>query len=171
MDGIVTRVLWRPVPGVDVAFLIAWRLDRESRTPSVAIGQNREVPSSLPPTGGADWAGASGLSLSGSLSRPAAQTCLPRDSRRTVVVSAGRLEAVTESFGWVTGSAPISWKNLVRTSAQSASSSHSGIGTTIRGSSWATSAAAFVGLSAPPRGTHTMRSEEHTSELQSLAYL
>src|SRR5688500_4441597 len=64
MSGIVTRARWRPDPEVDVAFLIAWRLDRESRPRSVAIGQNREVPSSLPPTGGADWAGASGLSLS-----------------------------------------------------------------------------------------------------------
>src|SRR5688572_1542051 len=64
MGGIVTRARWWPDPGVDVAFLIAWRLDRESRARSVAIGQNREVPSSLPPTGGADWAGASGLSLS-----------------------------------------------------------------------------------------------------------
>src|SRR5688572_10211033 len=64
MGGIVTRARWRPDPEVDVAFLIAWRLDRESRPRSVAIGQNREVPSSLPPTGGADWAGASGLSLS-----------------------------------------------------------------------------------------------------------
>src|SRR3990170_8257748 len=70
MGGIVTRARWRPDPGVDVAFLIAWRLDRESRARSVEIGQNREVPSSLPPTGGADWAGASGLSLS--RGRPAA---------------------------------------------------------------------------------------------------
>src|SRR5215207_9429876 len=67
MAGIVTRPRWRRDPGVDVAFLIAWRLDRESRARSVAIGQNREVPSSLPPTGGADWAGASGLSLSRAL--------------------------------------------------------------------------------------------------------
>ena len=77
---------------------------------------------------------------------PGDQACLPRDSRRTVVVSTGRLVAVTDSLGWVTGSAPISWKNLARASAQSASSSQSGIGTTMRGSSWATSAAARVGL-------------------------
>ena len=63
------------------------------------------------------------------------------------VVSAGRLEIDTDSFGCVVGSAPISWKNLASASAQSASSSHSGIGTTILGSSWATSAAALVGLS------------------------
>ena len=42
---------------------------------------------------------------------------------------------MTDSFGWVIGSAPISWKNLASASAQSASSSHSGIGTTIFGSS------------------------------------
>ena len=61
--------------------------------------------------------------------------------------------AVTDSFGWVAGSAPISWKNFLSASAQSASSSQIGIGTTILGSSWATSAAARVGVSAPPSGT------------------
>src|SRR5215207_5001845 len=67
MVGIVTRARWRSDPGVDVAFLIASRLDRESRARSVTIGQNREVPSSLPPTGGAARAGDSGLSLSRAL--------------------------------------------------------------------------------------------------------
>ena len=38
------------------------------------------------------------------------------------MVSAGRLDAVTDSFGCVTGSAPISWKNFARASAQSPSS-------------------------------------------------
>ena len=41
----------------------------------------------------------------------------------TVIVSTGRLVAVTESLGWVTGSAPISWKKRLSASAQAASSS------------------------------------------------
>ena len=37
---------------------------------------------------------------------------MPRDSNRTVIVSAGRLEAVTDSFGWVTGE-PLSVNDFV----------------------------------------------------------
>ena len=62
-----------------------------------------------------------------------------------MVVSSGRLVAVTDSFGWVTASAPISWKKCLSASAHSASSSQIGIGTTMRGSSWAMSAAALAG--------------------------
>ncbi len=87
------------------------------------------------------------------------QTCLPRDSSRTVVVSVGRLVAVTDSLGWVTASAPISWKKRLSASAQSASSSQMGIGTTIFGSSWAISAAASAGESDPPSGTQAMSTE------------
>ena len=72
------------------------------------------------------------------------------------MVSIGRLDAVTGSFGCSAGSAPISWKKRLSASAQSASSSQIGIGTTIRGSSWATTAAAWLGVSDPPSGTHTM---------------
>ena len=55
---------------------------------------------------------------------------------------------MTDSFGWTVGSAPISWKNFFSASAHSGSlaSSHSGIGTTMLGSSWATRAAARVGV-------------------------
>ena len=86
------------------------------------------------------------------------------------MVSAGRLDIVTDSFGWVTCSAPISWKNFETASAQSASSSQSGIGTTIRGSSCAMSSAAFVGLSAPPRGTHAMSTEPMSPTFSSGKY-
>src|SRR6185295_6386112 len=81
---------------------------------------------------------------------------LPRLSRRTVVVSAGRPEVVTESFGWTAGSPPISWKNLASASRTSTDSSSSGIATTILGSSWAINSAVFCGLRVPPIGTHAM---------------
>ena len=45
-------------PAVDVAFLIAWWLGSEHRMPSSNSDRTLKVPSSLPPTGGADWAGA-----------------------------------------------------------------------------------------------------------------
>ena len=41
---------------------------------------------------------------------------LPRDSSRTVVVSGGSSEIVTDSFGWSAGSPPISWKNFASAS-------------------------------------------------------
>ncbi len=63
---------------------------------------------------------------------------------------------MTVSLGWTAGWAPISWRNFCIASSQSASSSQTGMGTTILGSSWATSAAAVVAESAPPMGTHTM---------------
>ena len=63
---------------------------------------------------------------------------------------------VIDSFCWTVGSAPISCRNLFSASSQSASSSQTGIGTTIFGSSWATRAAAVVAESAPPMGTQTM---------------
>src|SRR2546428_9502339 len=47
--------------GGDIAFLTGSRLDVEPARRSVSIGRTHKVPSSLPPTGGADWAGASGL--------------------------------------------------------------------------------------------------------------
>ena len=120
------------------ADLVIWRVPDERRR--------------SPTTRARTWCGPSSSAAASSWTDPErdrrgrGQACLPRDSRRTVTVSAGRLDAVTDSFGWVTGSAPISWKNLASTSAQSASSSHNGIGTTIFGSSWAISAAALVGL-------------------------
>ena len=43
---------------------------------------------------------------------------MPRDSRSTVVVSAGRLEGMIESFGWIIGSAPISWRNSFTASSK-----------------------------------------------------
>ena len=61
------------------------------------------------------------------------------------MVSAGRLDVVTASFGWIVGSAPISWRNLLeRLVAVGARPRTTVIGTTIFGSSWATSAAARV---------------------------
>ncbi len=48
--------------------------------------------------------------------RAGTRRLLPRDSRRTAVVSAGRLEIVTDSCGWGVGSPPISWKNFARAS-------------------------------------------------------
>ena len=77
-----------------------------------------------------------------------------------MVVSSGRPLGVIESRGW--GSlavVPISWRNRARSGSQSASSSQTGIGTTIFGSSWATSSAAFVGDSCPPIGTQTTSTE------------
>ena len=75
IGGIVARVAvsasdpyGRVDPGQDpgpirarIAFLIACGLDPESARPTVRDGRTHKVLSSLPPTGGADWAGASGL--------------------------------------------------------------------------------------------------------------
>lgn len=51
--------------GTDVAFLTVCHLALERAGSSVVVGPNPQVPSSLPPTGGADWAGASGPPFSG----------------------------------------------------------------------------------------------------------
>ena len=90
---------------------------------------------------------------------------LPRDSRRTAVVSDGRLEIVTDRRGWGAGSPPISWKNFASASPISGVSSSSGIATTIFGSSCATSSAVLVAVSGPPIGTHAMSTEADVREL------
>ena len=103
--------------------------------------------------------------------RPArGQACLPRDSRRTVVVSSGRLEVVTASLAWIVGSAPISWRNCLSASSHSASSSQTGIGTTIFGSSWATSAAARVAVRAPPIGTQATSTRPMSASFSSVSW-
>src|SRR5262249_17831953 len=81
---------------------------------------------------------------------PGTGQTLPRASSSTVVVSIGSCDIVTASFGWTAGSPPISWRNFARASRVAGASSSSGIGTTIRGSSWAMSSAAFCGDSEPP---------------------
>src|SRR6188768_3101244 len=64
MRRIVPWPWWRSDRGLDIAFLIACRLDHEYAFDTVRTGRTHGVLSSLPPTGGADWAGASGLSFS-----------------------------------------------------------------------------------------------------------
>ena len=64
-----------------VAFLIGCRLDPEQGSRSVCVGRTRKVLSLPPSTGGADWAGASGLSLSWRTTRRrrgAADACVGR---------------------------------------------------------------------------------------------
>ena len=71
---------------------------------------------------------------------------LPRASSSTVVVSVGRLEGVIASAG--SGGRPrrpSRGRRCASASSQAASSSQTGIGTTMRGSSWAMSSAARVG--------------------------
>ncbi len=64
------------------------------------------------------------------------------------------LPGVTVSFVCgVVSLAPISWRNFASASSHSRSSSQTAIGTTILGSSWATTSAARVALSCPPIGT------------------
>ena len=57
----------------DVAFLTGCRLDPESAARYCSLGRTHKVLSSLPPTGGADWAGASGLSVPAPDAEPRAE--------------------------------------------------------------------------------------------------
>ena len=71
----------RHAPSGRIAFLTGCRLDAESVPSTVVVGRTHKVLSSLPPTGGADWAGASGLSFSGhgagrARGEPAVQTAV-----------------------------------------------------------------------------------------------
>ena len=82
---------------------------------------------------------------------------MPRDSSRTVVVSAGRLDGVTDSFGWVDGLGAHLVEELgERLGAVGLVLAHAASARRSAGSSWAISAAALVGVSGPPSGTQAM---------------